>query len=257
MIVLVDDENRENEGDLILPAEHATPDKINFMLRFGRGTLCVALSRGRCEQLNFHPQVAVNNTAFGTAFTVTVDGSPALGVGTGVSSSDRCITIQRMVAEEAQPTDFVRPGHVNPLIARDGGVLVRAGQTEGSVDLCRLAGLMPASALIEILNEDGTMARLPQLIEFCAAHGLKMCTVADLIEYRTARERIIERVESIPLKNVFGDWRLIAYRSYADDKTHLALAYGGIGEMDQTGAVAPDPRPTLVRVHSECLTGDV
>ncbi len=257
MIVLVDDEDRENEGDLILPAEHATPDKINFMLRYGRGTLCAALSRGRCEQLNFHPQVAQNNTPLGTAFTVTVDGAPALGVGTGVSASDRSITIQRMAAEEALPGDFVRPGHVNPLIARDGGVLVRAGQTEGSVDLCRLAGLMPAAALIEILNEDGTMARLPQLIEFCAAHGLKMCTVADLIEYRTARERIVERVEEIPLRNAFGEWRLIGYRSYADDKTHLALTCGDIGQKADTGAIADDPRPTMVRVHSECLTGDV
>jgi 3,4-dihydroxy 2-butanone 4-phosphate synthase/GTP cyclohydrolase II len=161
------------------------------------------------------------------------------------------------VAEEAVPEDFIRPGHVNPLIARDGGVLVRNGQTEGSVDLCRLAGLMPGAALIEILNEDGTMARVPQLTAICKAHGLKMCTIADLIEYRMLRERIVERVESVPLKNEFGDWLLIAYRSRADRHTHVALCRGGIGEHDSTGSVKAVEEPTLVRVHSECLTGDV
>lgn len=257
MIVLVDDENRENEGDLICPAEFITPEKVNFMLKQGRGTLCVALSRARCEQLNFAPQVPVNTTRFGTAFTVTVDAGPKFGVSTGVSASDRATTIARTVAEEARPEDFARPGHVNPLIARDGGVLVRAGQTEGSVDLCRLAGLMPAAALIEILNDDGTMARVPQLTEFCRRHGLKMCTVADLIEHRMRRERIVERVEAIPLRNDLGEWLLIAYRSHADQGTHLALCMGGVGETDESGQPRRFDDPTLVRVHSECLTGDV
>lgn len=255
MIVLVDDEHRENEGDLVCPAEMTTPEAVNFMLKFGRGTLCVALSRARCDRLNLPPQAPVNNTPLGTAFTVTIDCGPQLGVSTGVSASDRSITIQRTVAEEAVPQDFVRPGHVNPLIARDGGVLVRAGQTEGSVDLCRLAGLMPGAAIIEILNEDGTMARVPQLTEFCATHGLKMCTVASLIEYRMQRERIVERIESVPLRNRYGQWQLNAYRSNADNETHIALCMGGIGmegDVAATNGEAP-----LIRVHSECLTGDV
>ncbi|MBI5865889.1 MAG: 3,4-dihydroxy-2-butanone-4-phosphate synthase, partial [Planctomycetes bacterium] len=255
MIVLCDDENRENEGDLILPAEFATPERVNFMLRYGRGTLCVALTRTRCERLNLQPQVAVNNTRFGTAFTVTIDGAPRLGVGTGVSASDRAITIRHTVAEEAVSDDFVRPGHVNPLTARDGGVLVRAGQTEGSVDLCRLAGLMPAAALIEVLNEDGTMARVPELTKFCAAHGLKMCTVADLIEHRMRGERIVQRVESVPITNPYGAWMLHAYRSAADQNEHVALCYGGIGTENPPSDAAA--APALVRVHSECLTGDV
>lgn len=257
MIVLVDDEGRENEGDLVCPAQAITPEKINFMLSHGRGTLCVALSQTRCQQLNLHPQVPVNTTRFGTNFTVTVDAGPQLGVTTGVSAFDRATTIRHLVAEEAVPEDFIRPGHVNPLIARDGGVLVRNGQTEGSVDLCRVAGLLPGAALIEILNDDGTMARVPQLTEFCRRHDLKMCTIADLIEYRMQRERLVERVESVPLVNEFGDWLLIAYRSRADRQTHVALCRGGVGEIDSTGAVRTFEQPTLVRVHSECLTGDV
>ena len=254
LIVLVDDEDRENEGDLVCAAEHITPDTVNFMLTHGRGTLCVPLTRARCERLGFQPQTPVNNTRFGTAFTVTVDGAPRLGVGTGVSAFDRAKTIAHTVAEEAQPEDFVRPGHVNPLIARDGGVLVRAGQTEGSVDLCRLAGLMPAAALIEILNEDGTMARVPQLTEFCRRHGLKMCTIADLIEYRTQRERIVERVVETRIRNPYGDWRMIAYRSAADAGVHVALCFGDVGTNEPRPA---DAAPALVRVHSECLSGDV
>ncbi len=257
MVILCDDEDRENEGDLVCPAELITPEKVNFMLRHGRGTLCVALTRGRCEQLQFHPQTVVNNTRFGTAFTVTVDGAPSLGVGSGVSARDRATTILRTVAEEATPDDFVRPGHVNPLIARDGGVLVRVGQTEGSVDLCRLAGLMPAAAIIEILNDDGTMARVPQLAEFARQHALKMCTVADLIEYRMRRERLVERLETVPIQNQWGAWQLFAYHSRADDKLHLALTYGGVGLPDETGATPIIAEPILIRVHSECLTGDV
>jgi 3,4-dihydroxy 2-butanone 4-phosphate synthase / GTP cyclohydrolase II len=257
MIVLVDAEDRENEGDLICPAELITPEKVNFMLRHGRGTLCVALTAARCARLRFEPQVPVNTTRYHTAFTVTVDAAPKFGVTTGVSSSDRATTIRQCVAEEAIPEDFVRPGHINPLIARDGGVLVRAGQTEGSVDLCRLAGLMPAAALIEILNEDGTMARVPELTRFCGEHNLKMCTVADLIEYRMQRERLIERVESVKIRNRFGEWRLVAYESHAEAGTHVALCFGGVGETDERGQVKPVDDPVMVRVHSECLTGDV
>jgi len=257
LIVLVDDEDRENEGDLVCAAEKVTPEKVNFMLRHGRGTLCVPLSRARCERLQLPPQVAQNTTRFGTAFTVTIDAAPHLGVTTGVSAKDRATTIRHTVAEEAVPEDFVRPGHINPLIASDGGVLVRAGQTEGSVDLCRLAGLMPGATLIEILNEDGTMARVPQLSRFCREHHLKMCTIADLIDYRMRRERLIERVESVPISNIFGDWLLVAYRSNADQGTHVALCMGGIGELDEVGQVRPIDEPVLVRVHSECLTGDV
>ena len=257
LIVLVDDQDRENEGDLVCPAQSITPEKVNFMLRYGRGTLCVPLTRARCERLNFQPQVPVNNTRYGTAFTVAVDAASHLGVTTGVSAWDRATTIRHAVAEEAVPADFVRPGHVNPLMARDGGVLVRAGQTEGSVDLCRLAGLLPGAAIIEILNDDGTMARVPQLVEFCRRHGLKMCTVADLIEHRMRRERLVERVESVPLRNEYGDWLVVAYRSQVDREEHVALCTGGVGEIDENGAIRPVDQPVLARVHSECLTGDV
>ncbi len=257
LIVLVDDEDRENEGDLVCPAEHITPEKVNFMLKYGRGTLCVPLTHSRCQQLQLQPQSPVNNTQFGTAFTVTIDGGPQLGVTTGVSAKDRAATIRHTVAEEAVPEDFIRPGHVNPLIARDGGVLVRVGQTEGSVDLCRLAGLMPAAAIIEILNDDGTMARVPQLAEFCRKHGIKMCTVAGLIEYRMKRERLVERIETIPLRNSWGEWSMIAYRSHAERGTHVALCMGGLGDLDETGHPQQCTEAALVRVHSECLTGDV
>ena len=257
LIVLVDDEDRENEGDLVCAAESATPDKINFMLRHGRGTLCVPLTRTRCDRLNFHPQVPVNNTRLGTAFTVTIDGAPHTGVTTGVSSWDRAATIRHTVAEEAVPEDFVRPGHINPLIACDGGVLVRAGQTEGSVDLCRLAGMMPGAAIIEILNEDGTMARLPQLTDFSQKHGIKMCTIAALIEYRMRRERLVERVETVPIQNEYGDWLLIGYRARTDKNEHVALCKGGVGEIDSSGSIRRIDTPVLARVHSECLTGDV
>jgi 3,4-dihydroxy 2-butanone 4-phosphate synthase/GTP cyclohydrolase II len=257
LIVLVDDEDRENEGDLVCSAQAVTPDKINFMLRYGRGTLCVALTQQRCKRLSLSPQVSDNTTRFGTNFTVTVDGGPHLSVTTGVSAFDRATTIRNLVAEEAVPEDFIRPGHINPLMAREGGVLIRGGQTEGSIDLCRLAGLLPGAALIEVLNDDGTMARVPQLVGFCRQHKLKMCTIAALIEYRMQRERLVERVETIPLANAFGEWSLIAYRARTDPQIHMALCRGGVGEADANGEIHQDDRPTLVRVHSECLTGDV
>jgi 3,4-dihydroxy 2-butanone 4-phosphate synthase/GTP cyclohydrolase II len=257
LIVLVDDEDRENEGDLVCAAESITPEQVNFMIREGRGTLCVPLTRARCERLQLVPQAPVNTTRFGTAFTVTVDAAPQFGVSTGVSAFDRATTIRRLVAEEAQFEDFVRPGHINPLVARDGGVLVRAGQTEGSVDLCRLAGLLPAAAIIEILNDDGTMARVPQLAEFCKKHGLKMCTVADLIEYRMRRESVVQREETVTIQNEYGAWELVAYRSHADQGIHLAMCFGGIGTPSNSPDHVEITDPVLVRVHSECLTGDV
>jgi len=257
LIVLVDDEDRENEGDLVCPAQAVTPDKVNFMLKHGRGTLCVALTQTRCKRLQLAPQVSENTTRFGTNFTVTVDAGPHLGTTTGVSAFDRAATIRHLVAEEAVPEDFIRPGHMNPLMARDGGVLVRGGQTEGSVDLCRLAGLLPGAALIEVLNDDGTMARVPQLVEFCRRHQLKMCTIAALIEYRLQRERLVERIESVPLRNPYGEWLLIAYHARTDPHTHMALCYGGVGQPDASGSVPRIDEPVLVRVHSECLTGDV
>ncbi len=251
MIILVDDEDRENEGDLVCAAETITADDVNFMVTNGRGTLCVPLSRSRCQALQLLPQAQQNTTTYGTAFTVTIDAAPRFGVTTGVSASDRAITIRHTCAEEAVPEDFARPGHVNPLMARDGGVLVRAGQTEGSVDLCRLAGLMPAAAIIEILNDDGTMARVPDLVRFKDRHNLKMCTVADLIEYRMQRERLVERAERVTIRNEFGTWQLCAYTTNVDNETHVALSFG----EKLPGETGDDP--TLIRVHSECLTGDV
>jgi len=257
LIVLVDDEDRENEGDLVCAAEKVTPEIINFMLKNGRGVLCLALTRERCEQLHLHLQTPENTARFGTAFTVTIDAGPQFGVTTGVSAADRARTIQVAVADETRPADLTRPGHVNPLMARDGGVLVRAGQTEGSVDLARLAGLKPAAVLIEIMNDDGTMARLPQLVEFCKVHGLKLCTIADLVEYRLKGEKLVERVATTRLPTPFAEFTLIAYRSFVDRDTHLAACLGGVGALDAAGRPIQHDEPVLVRVESECLTGHV
>jgi len=257
VIVLVDDEDRENEGDLVCAAEKITPEIVNFMLSAGRGVLCLTLTRERCEALQLHPQAQENTTQFGTAFTVTVDAHPRFGTSTGVSARDRAITILTAIDDRTRAADLLRPGHINPLQARDGGVLVRAGQTEGSVDLARLAGLRPAAVLIEILNEDGTMARVPQLREFCARHGLKMCTIASLIEYRMQREALVQRAEAVDLKTRWGEFHLVAYRTLGDGEPHLALTVGGIGKPDAHGRVAPIDDAVLVRVHSECLTGDI
>jgi 3,4-dihydroxy 2-butanone 4-phosphate synthase/GTP cyclohydrolase II len=257
MIVLVDDEDRENEGDLVCAAEKVTPETVNFMLTQGRGVLCLTLTRERCEKLQLHPQSPQNTTPFGTAFTVAIDAHPRFGTTTGVSARDRAITILAAIDERTGPADLLRPGHINPLQARDGGVLVRAGQTEGSVDLARLAGLKPAGVLIEVLNEDGSMARVPQLAAFCARHGIKMCTVASLIEYRLRREALVQRVEEVDLATRYGRFHLVAYRAPGDGEPHLALTVGGIGVRDASGSVSPIDEPVLVRVHSECLTGDV
>ncbi|GMU24438.1 MAG: riboflavin biosynthesis protein RibBA [Phycisphaerae bacterium] len=256
-IILVDDEHRENEGDLVCAAELVTPAMVNFALTHARGVLCVALTRERCHHLDLQPQTPQNTASLGTAFTVTIDADRRFGVSTGVSASDRATTIRHLADPEAMPEDFNRPGHINPLMARDGGVLVRAGQTEGTVDLLRLAGLQPAGALIEIMNEDGTMARVPDLVKFCALHELRMCTVADLIEYRQQRERVIERLETIHLPTRYGAFTLHAFKSMVDTEPHLALCCGGVGDLGPDGLPILHEEPVLVRVHSECLTGDI
>ena len=257
MIVLVDDEDRENEGDLVLPAEKVTPQAINFMVTEARGVLCLALTKDRCDKLLLHPQTQQNTAQMGTAFTVTIDAHPRFGVTTGVSASDRAKTIEVAIAEDAQPQDLLRPGHINPLRCREGGVLVRAGQTEGSVDLAQLAGMKPAAIICEIMRPDGEMARRPELEAFCATHNLKMCTIAELISYRLKREQFVKRIESITIPTRWGAFRLHAYQSVLDPQPHLALCKGGIGERDDKGNTIPHEEPTIVRVHSECLTGDV
>jgi 3,4-dihydroxy 2-butanone 4-phosphate synthase / GTP cyclohydrolase II len=257
MIVLVDDEDRENEGDLVIAADRCTPEVINFMVTHARGVVCLSLTEERCDKLRLHPQTGLNTAQLGTAFTVTVDAHKRFGVGTGVSAKDRAMTIQVAIAEDAQPQDLNRPGHINPLRARDGGVLVRSGQTEGSVDLARMAGLKPAAVICEIMRDDGEMMRRPELEQFCAQHHMKMCTIADLISYRLKREQFVRRIESIHLPTRWGEFRLFAYQSVIDAQPHLALCKGGIGELDAEGRVTPQEEPVLVRVHSECLTGDV
>ena len=257
MIVLMDAEDRENEGDLVMAAEKITPEAINFMLHHARGYLCVALTAQRCHELDLHPQTPDRTAPLGTDFMVTVDASEKFGVSTGVSAGDRAKTILRIIDDDCRPTDLARPGHVPPLRARDGGVLVRAGQTEGSIDLMQLARLKPAAVIIEIMNEDGSMARRGQLEEFCKTHGLKMCTNADLIEYRIRREPLVTRVTENDLPTPFGDFRLIAYQSIVDHDPHVALCRGGVGELDDDGNIIQHEEPTLVRVHSECMTGDV
>src|SRR5688500_11182682 len=256
-IVLVDDEDRENEGDIVYAAEHATPEAINFCVTHARGLICLCLTEEKCDRLHLHSQVERNTAQLGTAFTVTVDAHPKFGVTTGVSARDRATTVQVAIAEDAQPQDLLRPGHINPLRARDGGVLVRAGQTEGSVDLARLAGLKPAAVICEVLRDDGEMARRPELEAFCAKHNLQMCTIADLISYRLKREQFVKRIESITLPTRWGEFRLHAYQSAIDPQPHLALCKGGVGELDPQGKVIESAEPVLVRVHSECLTGDI
>jgi 3,4-dihydroxy 2-butanone 4-phosphate synthase/GTP cyclohydrolase II len=255
MIVLVDDETRENEGDLVCAAELATAETINFMARFGRGMICVPLTLARAEELGLHPQVVDNTALHGTAFTVTVDA--ATGVTTGISAADRARTARMLSAPGTRPADLARPGHMFPLRARDGGVLVRAGQTEGAVDLCRLAGLKPAGVICEIMNDDGTMARRDDLEKFCKAHTLKMCSVADIIRHRLRSEKLIERAVEIDLPTQYGMFRLIAYSSVVDPEPHLAMCMGGVGELGKDGKPVRHEEPVLVRVHSECLTGDV
>lgn len=250
MVVLIDDEQRENEGDLIAAAQFITPEQVNFMTKHARGVLCVSLDGAGCDRLDLAPQTPRNTASLGTAFTVSVDAHRQFGVSTGVSASDRATTIRLLADPTTRPADLARPGHINPLRARDGGVLVRTGQTEGSVDLCKLAGLQPAAVIIEIMNDDGSMARLPQLQELCKIHNLKMCSVADIVAYRMAREKLVQRVGETQLATPFGQFRLLAYRSPVDPLMHVALVKGDIGKSESN-------QPTLVRVHAENLLGDV
>jgi 3,4-dihydroxy 2-butanone 4-phosphate synthase/GTP cyclohydrolase II len=256
MIVLVDDAYRENEGDLVLAAEHVTPEAINFMATYGRGLICLALAPEIVDRLHLAPMTARNTSQFGTAFTVSIEAKR--GVTTGISAADRARTIQVAIRDDTTSDDLATPGHVFPLRAREGGVLVRAGQTEGAVDLSRMAGLKPAGIICEVMNTDGTMARLPDLEKFCDKHALKLCSVEDIIKYRRQRERLIQRRVSVKLPTALGTFDLHLYRSMVDEYLHLALCMGGIGPVGEKGSgTTPLEEPVLVRVHSECLTGDI
>ena len=256
-IILVDDESRENEGDLVIAAQKVTPEAINFMLKVGRGVLCLPMSQRRCEELNLPLQTGDNTTRHATAFTVTIDAHSRFGVTTGVSTEDRAKTIEVATAPDTRPSDLIRPGHINPLMARDGGVLVRAGQTEGSVDLCRLADLQPMAAIIEVMNDDGTMARMPDLIRIGQQYGIRIYAVADIIEYRMQRETFVTRGVTTKLPTMFGAFTLITYHSPVDPEPHLALCCGGVGTLDSQGQPVVHEEPVLVRVESECMTGHV
>ena len=260
VIVLVDDENRENEGDFVVAAEFVTPELVNFLTRVGGGYLCVAVDGPTCDRLELGPQGAINTSLRQTPFTISIDGHPRHGVGTGISSSDRAITIRMMADPAARPDDFVRPGHINPLRARNGGVLVRTGQTEGSVDLCRLAGLQPAAAIIEVVKTDGEMARLPDLEEMCGEHGLKMCSVEQIIEHRLSGEAMVQRLDPLAGRDIAtpeGVFRLFAWRSTIDALPHIALCTGDIGQLGADGGVVQIEQPTLVRVQRRDLLGDI
>lgn len=246
MVILVDDEDRENEGDLTMAAEMATPEAVNYMAKFGRGLICLTLTAEKCDALGLKPMVRDNTSPFETAFTVSIEAKR--GVTTGISAADRSHTILTAVAPDASAADLVSPGHIFPLRAKPGGVLVRTGQTEGSVDLARLAGLTPAGVICEIMNEDGTMSRMPELRTFAKQHGLKICTVADLVAYRLKHEQLVRTVAEAKLPSRYGgDWKVVAFENDVDKLDHIALIKGDLSGDD----------PVLVRVHSECLTGDV
>src|SRR6476659_5952743 len=245
ILVVVDDEDRENEGDLTIAEEKETQEIINFMATHGRGLICLTLTPERCDFLRLPLMSPTNTSNFGTAFCESIDARD--GVSTGISAADRTRTILQAIDPECRPADLARPGHIFPLRAADGGVLVRAGQTEASVDLARLAGLTPAGVICEVMNDDGTMARVPDLIPYCERHGLKMVTVADLIAYRRRTEKLVERVVATALPTEFGDFTAVGYRSLVDDKHHVAMVKGEVDGVEDV----------LVRVHSECLTGDV
>lgn len=256
-IVMVDDEDRENEGDLIMAAEQITPAAVNFMVREGRGMLFVAVDSPTCERLQLHPQSPHNTAQRGTAYTITVDAAAKFGISTGVSAFDRATTIRRLADPLAVAMDFDRPGHIQPIRSRDGGVLVRAGHTEAMVDLCNLAGQKPVAAGIEVMREDGEMARRPDLEAFCKKHDIKICTIADLISYRLKREQFVKRIESVALPTRWGEFQLHAFQSQIDPQPHLALCKGDIGKIGDDGKSIVIDDAVLVRVHSECLTGDV
>ena len=244
-LIVVDDEDRENEGDFIIAAEKITPEAVNFMLKNGRGVLCAPITLSRCKELDLAPQVSANTSLLGTPFTVTID--KVEGCSTGVSTADRAATIKALASPDSKPETFARPGHINPLYAQDNGVLRRAGHTEASIDLARLAGLYPAAALIEIMNEDGTMARMQQLVEIAKEHNLKIISIKDLIEYRLKKESIVEQGEEVDMPTEFGHFRLIPFRQKSNGLEHVALIKGEW----------KDDEPILVRVHSSCMTGDI
>ena len=261
LIIVADDEDRENEGDLVCAASLVTPATVNFMTQFGRGLICVALTQPRAMALGLPLMTDENSDPQGTAFTISVDAHRRFGVTTGISAHDRAKTIEVLVDPETEPGDLRRPGHIFPLKARPGGVLRRVGQTEAAVDLARMAGLPPVGVICEILNPDGTMARRPQLELYAQEHGLRFITVAQLVSYRLAKERLVTRVAEANLPTEFGPFRIIAYESAIDDREHLALVKGDVegdveGEGDASGAADGD-EDVLVRMHSECLTGDV
>jgi 3,4-dihydroxy 2-butanone 4-phosphate synthase/GTP cyclohydrolase II len=245
MVIVVDDANRENEGDLTIAAEKVTPEAINFMARYGRGLICLSMTPERLDELEIPLMVSQNSSRFETAFCVSIEAKGETS--TGISASDRAATVRAALDPATRPSDLARPGHMFPLRSRTGGVMVRAGQTEAAVDLARIAGLYPAGVICEIMNEDGTMARVPQLTKFARRHGLLMVTIADLIKYRTRTESLVRRVASAKLPTDFGDFRIFAFESLVDKQTHVAMVYGEIG----------DGKNILVRVHSQCLTGDV
>jgi len=247
MIIVVDDPDRENEGDLVMAAEKITPEAINFMAKEGRGLICLSMLPERCKELNIPLMTQENTDPKGTAFCVSIDAHPKFGTTTGISAHDRAITVKLAVSPEAKPQDFVRPGHIFPLMAKKGGVLERTGHTEASVDLAKLAGLYPAGVICEIMKEDGTMARLPDLIKFAKKHNLKIITIADLVHYRLKKEKLVEREAHAYLPTKFGTFKIYAYRNKLDGTEHVALVMGEITPEE----------PVLVRVHSECLTGDV
>jgi 3,4-dihydroxy 2-butanone 4-phosphate synthase/GTP cyclohydrolase II len=245
MVIIVDDEDRENEGDLVCAAEKATPEIVNFMARHARGLICLPLTEERCDELHLTTQVADNTSYLGTAFTVSIDARK--GVSTGISAADRATTIQAAVDPQTRPQDLARPGHVFPLRAKKGGVLVRPGQTEASVDIARMAGLYPAGVICEIMNEDGTMARLPELTEFATLHNLKMITVADLVRYRISKETLVKRAVETDLPTVYGRFRAVAYENVINGDVHLAMVMGNVRTEE----------PVLVRVHTENVTCDM
>lgn len=245
IVIVVDDEDRENEGDFIIAAEKITPETVNFMLKNGRGVLCAPITLSRCKELQLEPQVSSNTSLLGTPFTVTVD--KVEGCTTGVSTADRAATIKALADPTSKPETFARPGHINPLYAQDNGVLRRAGHTEASIDLARLAGLYPAAALIEIMNEDGTMARMPQLIEIAKEYNFKIISIKDLIEYRLKLESLVDKGEEVDMPTEYGHFRLIPFRQKSNGLEHIALIKGEWNEDE----------PIIVRVHSSCMTGDI
>ena len=254
MVVVVDDASREDEGDLTMAAEKVTPEAINFMLNHARGIICLAISSEMAEALNLPPMVTNNNAKFETPFTVSIDARK--GITTGVSAEDRAKTILTAVSEDCKPDDLVRPGHIFPLKARLGGVLVRTGHTEGAVDLARMAGLRQAAVICEIMNADGKMAKLTELKKFAEEHNIKVCTIADIIKYRHEKERLIEKKVRVRLPTVYGEFMVHLYRSFVDEYLHIAFCKGDIG-AEGDGQAPQHNEPVLVRVHDECLTGDI